>query len=379
MQLESIDFIQNLGKKNEWRIENFNLGKINLIVGLNASGKTKTLGLINSLGNLLSENKEIHYNSAYFKVLFKEKNKRIDYKLHYEDFKVKTEELSIDGKVLLKRSSEKNKKDEIFFKKENKSFEFQVPEKRVAVVARRDSIQHDFLEYLYKWGENVRLYNFGGDLGRNSLYAGNPFVDKIEPNDLKQTLQVLPIYYSGNKNYSKVFNKLIINDMEKIGYKIEEIGFKRPSDVLININQQLITLYVKERDLDCKTEQLSTSQGMFRVLSLLIQLNYSKLTEIPCCLLVDDIGEGLDFERSKSLIKLLIDKIKTTNSQLIMSTNDRFVMNNIPLEYWSIIIRKGNKSKFINYRNSKKIFDDFDLKGLSNFDLFSSKYYLKKH
>jgi hypothetical protein len=93
--------------------------------------------------------------------------------------------------------------------------------------------------------------------------------------------------------------------------------------------------------------------------------------------LIDDIGEGLDYNRSTALVKLLVDKAKETPFQLIMATNDRFVMNNVPLEYWSVIQRIGNISRIYDYRNSPDLFKEFELTGMNNFDFFSSKYYLK--
>jgi ABC-type lipoprotein export system ATPase subunit len=56
------------------------------------------------------------------------------------------------------------------------------------------------------------------------------------------------------------------------------------------------------------------------------------MTNKLTCVLIDDIGEGLDYERSSNLIKLLLKKMKKESIQLIMSTNDRFVMNNIPYD-----------------------------------------------
>jgi len=58
--------------------------------------------------------------------------------------------------------------------------------------------------------------------------------------------------------------------------------------------------------------------------------------------LIDDIGEGLDYERSKKLIDLIIQKAKKYAVQLIMTTNDRFVINKTPLEYWLVIKREKN-------------------------------------
>jgi len=57
-----------------------------------------------------------------------------------------------------------------------------------------------------------------------------------------------------------------------------------------------------------------------------------------------------------------------------MSTNDRFVMNNVPLEYWHIIQRSGGHCKIYNYENSKGTFDNFAYTGLSNFDFFTTDF-----
>jgi AAA15 family ATPase/GTPase len=116
---------------------------------------------------------------------------------------------------------------------------------------------------------------------------------------------------------------------------------------------------------------------MFRALSLLIQLNYTLMIRLPVCVLIDDIGEGLDFYRARALINLLIKKVENTPVQLIMTTNDRFVMNGVPLKYWSIIERSGGKCKVYNYKNSRTSFDEFDFTGLSNFDFFTSKSFLQ--
>ena len=58
-----------------------------------------------------------------------------------------------------------------------------------------------------------------------------------------------------------------------------------------------------------------------------------------------------------------------------MSTNDRFVMNNVPLKYWAVTKRLSNKTKIYNYENAQKKFDDFELSGLSNFDFFASEFW----
>ena len=125
------------------------------------------------------------------------------------------------------------------------------------------------------------------------------------------------------------------------------------------------------------TDQTDMSMGMFRALSIIIHFNYYELEKIPGCVLIDDIGEGLDYERSTELIKLLIAKVESSvsNIQLFMSTNDRFVMNSVDLKYWQIIDRVGGKVNYYNIKNSSQVFDDFKFTGLNNFDFFATDFF----
>ena len=161
--------------------------------------------------------------------------------------------------------------------------------------------------------------------------------------------------------------------MAEIGYPIENLGTDVPTSIRVQGPQPRV-LYVKEPGLGDHTDQVDMSQGMFRAFSIIIQLNYSAMTRKPGCILIDDIGEGLDFERSCSLIKLLMSKAQRAQVQLIMSTNDRFVMNTVPLEAWTVLRRTGPKIKIYNYTNSKERFDQFKFTGMNNFDFFASNF-----
>jgi len=57
-----------------------------------------------------------------------------------------------------------------------------------------------------------------------------------------------------------------------------------------------------------------------------------------------------------------------------MATNDRFVMNTVPLEYWSVLERRGAVVKVHNRENAKQKFEDFRFTGLNNFDFFASDF-----
>jgi ABC-type lipoprotein export system ATPase subunit len=380
MFLNSIEYAQYEGTSRLWKLEDCSFSNINLIVGKNASGKSRTLNIISGLANMLSGARKLQFISGNYKVEFSnERAERVEYYLHYENRSIIKEKLLIDSLPKLERGIDGI--GSIYYNKQKETLDFQTPPKELATVARRDSIQHPFLEDLYNWGRDVRYYRFGTPLGKEQLTVLVKNKDKAEQQalDLKNTSNVTAIYIEGERQYSHQFTGAILKDMNAIGFSLEDIGTHVPENIILKetLPSEPVGLFVKEIDLECETDQLEMSQGMFRALSLIIQIHYSLFTGNPSCILIDDIGEGLDFERSSALVKLLVERAKNSAIQLIMATNDRFIMNSVPLEYWLVIQRLGNICKIYSQNNSPQLFDDFKLTGLNNFDFFSSGYYLK--
>lgn len=376
MILEAIKFCRFKGQNNEWAIEGKPLQKeygqpvtfenINLIVGKNASGKTRTIDVIRVIADLISGDTEIanviDYSDAIFELWFKNNSEKIYYLLEFKDSIIIQEYLEINGTYKLDR-----KKGDLYYQEIGRYLSLEM-ESDVLVISKINTKQQPFFEPLYNWAKSLNHYRFGTNLGRDSLYFGYEF-DSIKKRgiDLKTNDKILLTFIKGKEDDN--FEKMVIDDMLKIGYHISEISYSKFGQT------PMFGLSIKENDIAEAVHQVDISQGMFRVLSLLIQLNYSLLSNKPSCILIDDIGEGLDFERAQSLIKLVMEKVENSTVQVIMTTNDRFVMNNIPLKYWSVIHRISKKSLFYNYRNSKEIFDEFNFTGLSNFDFLAYEYY----
>lgn len=382
MFLKNIKFCRFKGQQYEWSIEGKPLNgvgeqpvsfqKINLVVGKNATGKSKTINTVRYLSDLLSGDvkvSQLPYRTSTYDLLFENNEDIIEYYLEFEEGKVKQEVLKINSKSKLIRN---NQTGTMFYEKANEDLEFEMEDDKLAV-SRVDKIQQPFFEPLQNWGKTLNHYRFGGSLGKNYLLRDINAIKEDKEVDLKDSDDVAEIFIKGEKNFGKEFTSKIIDDMGKISYHISIVNV----DALKFIPISAFGVSVKENDIDAVTDQTEMSQGMFRALSLLVQLNFSLLSKTPSCILIDDIGEGLDYERSKSLIDLIIEKVKGSSVQVIMTTNDRFVMNNIPLEYWSVIHRVPKKSLFYNYQNSKDIFDDFKYTGLSNFDFLSTEFYFE--
>jgi hypothetical protein len=378
MRLISTKYFEFENTPKAWHLDEFIAGPINLLVGKNAAGKTRTISLIFALANLVCGDIRFTFINGSYEMHFINNEDLIDYYLRYEDGHIKVEKFILNGKVLLDRQQDGI--GSIYAEEVGTEIKFQVPDNQLACVLKRDDIQHPFFKPLYEWGKSTLLYNFGTPLGKDAIVPSSMSENLEQMLNLKDTNNVVMIYKKGVTKFGPDYTASIISSMHDIGYEIESIGTAvNPNlryigpPIPINVSNP-VCLFVKEKDLGERIYQTDVSQGMFRCLSLFIQVYYAQMSSTPHLLIIDDIGEGLDFERSTALITILIGIAKKSDIQLIMSSNDRFVMNSVPLMYWSIIQRTGGHCKVYSKHNSKKFFDEFEFTGLSNFDFLSTDF-----
>lgn len=364
MRLKKLDYQELVGTPQEWTLQGLQLSQKTLVVGRNASGKSRTLSVIANLARGLAGLQKAAVHGTY-DCTFEDAGKIYQYAISTKNSLVVSERLTVDGEVMLQRTA--GGVGLIFAEKVAKGsrIEFQTPDTDIAAVSRRDTIQHSFLEPLFQWASTVRYYQFGSSLGKDAFAiftSAGMKVDETDPN------AVVGIFRDALKKFGDTFKQAVKADMNKIGYSIDDVGIAQPITITLEGLPGIpMALFVKEKDLPGITDQIGMSQGMFRVLSLLIHVNYFQLKNSATCVLIDDIGEGLDFNRSCRLINLLRKKSDNSNIQLVLSTNDKFVMNEVPLTEWSVLQRAGNNVNVRNYENSKNVFDDFKFTGLSNF------------
>ncbi len=365
LKLISVKYSEQVAKPNEWTLDGLTLGPINLLVGTNATGKTRTLNIIGNFAKMFVPQPKYRPGNADYDLLFEKNGEKLRYILVMENGKVKQEEFHIGNNRLLYRGP--GGEGEIFAEEENKTIRFKPPEDELAAVIRRDSLQHPFLEQLHDWALAVRHYTFGTSLGKDHLAV---FLKDAPDADERDANQVIGIFRKAERDFGPIFIDAVKQDMTKMGYNIEEVLLSSMHSVKFvrgGITEELQGICVKEKNIEGIIDQNEISQGMFRALSIIIQVNYSQLAHSANCILIDDIGEGLDFDRSTRLIDLLREKANKSLFQLIMTTNDRFVMNSIPLEEWSVLQRQGCHVQVRNYENSRELFEEFKFTGLGNF------------
>lgn len=366
-----------------WEVKSFALEQVNLMVGRNSSGKSRVINTIGSLANFLSRSSINTWNSGHWQIVFNANGSDVELTLCIERGSVSFEEVKVDGMVKLSRNQDGTGK--IWFSRIEQHVEIMVSPDTVAMVARRDGLQHPFLEEIYDWASALRMYQFSTDLGRQTVSLHNDAAANPESAEALSTMQalkdqnaVVEQYKLGWQAFGEEFDKAILRDMAKIGYDLSDIQARFVENTAFIGGSYPIMLEVQENDLASPTKQFEMSTGMFRALAMIIHMNIAIMRLAKSTILIDDIGEGLDFERSKSLVNLLVAQCADTQIQLIMTSNDRFVMNEVPLNHWQILERTGHVVQVANKKNSPDQFEQFALAGLSNFDFFSMKAYRGK-
>lgn len=366
MKLKSISYVEWQGSPQEWRLEKLSFGPRMLIVGKNAAGKSRSVRVTAGLARSIVGAQPPGLSGDYM-ATFDHEGKEYVYELRCKDTEVVLEKISVDQKILLMRGI--GGIGTIFAEKigNGQDIDFQVPPNILAAVARRDAIQHSFIEPLFDWANSLRFYQFGGII-QNALAILVPLGQQVDDKDENA---VLGVFREGQKLYGVPFIDSIKADLFSIGYDIETIELAAPVSIRFAPGgPQPVSLSLKERGLQGITDQIGMSTGMFRVLALLIHVNFAQFKGSASSVFIDDIGEGLDFDRSLKLIELLRVKAEKYNFQLVMTTNDKFVMNHVPLEEWTVLHRSASVVHVRNQENSQAAFDEFKFTGLSNFSFF---------
>jgi AAA15 family ATPase/GTPase len=365
MLLKKIEYFEFRNNEKYWALKPFELGKINLFTAKNATGKTRTLKAIDTLSCLILD--KGFKNQANYNVELIDGSDVYSYGLEING-NIAFEQLVINSTVMITRDA--TGKGKIFAAQEGKKIEFQSPGDKL-VISRQDMIQHPYLEKIHDWADNVRYYSFGSSMNQEygkAIDDKNAILDGNSDNSVE-------VFVVGQLEFEDKFKENVLSLMKSIGYELTDIVAQRWQYLSNNIRSEDYTLSVSEKDRSTFVIQKDMSQGMFRALSIIIHLSYHVMMKTPVTILIDDIGEGIDFDRSSRLIKLLIENAeKNDNIQLIMSTNDHFVMNNVPLEYWQVIQRNGGECRVFNYHNSKEKFDEFEYTGLNNFDFLRTDF-----
>ena len=215
MILESINY-QRKFKNDQWQMMSAKnegipvvLSNINLVVGKNASGKSNTISVVDTLADLIAglhTPMDLVYDTASFDVKFRNIDDTYKYVVEFKNGTIIKEELYKNGEELINR-----KKGKIYYQSLNNYVDFKTDDD-VLAVTRRDSIQHPYLNPLNEWGKQLRCYRFGTPMGKNVWVRD---LSQIKDVDAKDTDRVVALFIQGRKK-SNTFSKKFEKPIDKI-------------------------------------------------------------------------------------------------------------------------------------------------------------------
>ncbi len=333
------------------------LANENLIVGRNASGKSRLVNILSSFASLVSGRALPTLGEREIEFLDDE-GRRLHYRYvgSWNPNFVNEESLTRNGEPLLTRNATKAS---LLSEVTGKFIDIAPPPEQTVISVRRDKKEFPYFESLVEWAKGVYSYKFGNVHPYDSFESNRTFFSRGYNDVFNEALGSL----AGSPNSIKE----IIEEFNSLGYDIINIHVSKEGDENI--------LNIKEHSFEHNLRQHQMSQGMFRSLALLIYYSFLIETKKATLVIIDDMGEGLDFERSSSLGKIIFQKFKNKKVQLVATTNDFFLMNCVDIENWNIVIKEeSGRIKSLNYNNAKEKFDKFHFTGMNNFYLFSSDF-----
>lgn len=366
MRLKSLKYKENVDREdaNPWELQEIHLGEHNLIVAKNATGKTRILTVLHNLARLI-QNPQIVVNGVPQKITAEgewiafftdESDCVFEFSVAFKKGQVVREEIVVNGEIKLKR---KLSSAEIFSNTTLKWQKISPPNDQLVLHVRRDKHEFPFLENLISWAQGVRGLSFGNT---------SPYMIEIpgKPSQLT-SLNAVP---SALEQLSSSQLQNVLKQLRNVGYGLETASTGSAE----GLPPTAKIIFIKEEGIIHPLKQFEISHGMFRAFSLLTIVEFLRTSSDVGCILIDDFGEGLDFERVKKLSELIFCKKFESNIQIVATSNDAFLMNAVPLDDLTICYRSNHIVSGLNYSNAKEKFDAWRQLGLNNFDLFSSDY-----
>lgn len=333
----------------DWKIKGLKPLKFtNLLVGRNSSGKTRTLRAIQIVASFL-QMKEYLFAAKTFnaKMTFSDPEKtswHMKYEFAVSDGKIDSEVLVSGSRTLIDRRGPIAKYSDTVINP---------PAEKLVVQVRRDVSLFPEIEQLMSWAESV-FSVFCGEINLVSSIFANKLFTPVSFVSLVEAL-------------TKKEKALVYKRCRNLGYKVTNIDTVKP-------NPSTAFVSIKETGVKSSLVDFNLSTGMMRTLYILCFIEYLKNHCKAGLLLIDDIGEGLDYHRSVSLGKLLFEDCEKYGIQLVASSNDSFLMDVVDIDRWQILERNKGIVTTVNQAKYPDVFKEFKMTGLSNFDFFSSDF-----
>lgn len=337
----------------KWDLDSVPLDNLNLIVGKNAVGKSKTLKSLIQVAKFVKGDTSsvVPYFGFRCKLVFELDGEGEDMEFSFsigENRVVESEYLKKGDVIVVKR-----KNSEAWIKGDT----LNPPTNKLCVQSQRDTTKYPEFELIMIWAEQIKGFSF------SDLSSSN--ADDI-PSMFNEGIDIAELYNHIDDDKQKIVEE----KMRELSYDIDKIDF-------INISDKYKIVTLNEKGVSMPLFSHTMSNGMLRVFCIFSYLTYLSSEVGAKTLFIDDLGEGLDYSRSKKLSKIIFDYCEEKGIQLIATTNDSFLMNAVDLKYWIILLRDNEHVSAISEKTHPEMFTKFKRMGLNNFDMFSTDFVAK--
>lgn len=340
MKIQQITYYD---RELEWRFEPIQFSDLTLLVGVSGVGKTQILQSILSLQRIAKGRSlnGVEWDITFFesgseyqwkgKFETKEVTKLIIYDESEKDsFKILDESLSKNGITMIER-----KGNEIKFKGQTlpKLSPF---ESAINILSEEDDIapaRDGFNKIIYSDNSN------SVDTVHRIIYASISkkyyTLQKIQASNLPIQIKLALVYNHVPEIFQKI--KDIFRD---IFVQVEDIKLEPDEDDNIPmVIADYPFVYIKEKGVNNWISQAQISSGMFRTLMHISELYLSAEGTV---ILIDEFENSLGVNCIDVLTELLLEN---RNLQFIITSHHPYIINNIAMDRWKIVTRRGGVVK----------------------------------
>ncbi|MEC4882653.1 MAG: AAA family ATPase [Scytonema sp. PMC 1070.18] len=349
----------------EWRFEPIEFANFTLLVGASGVGKTQILESINKLQKIANGES---LNGVEWDTIFSVDNSIYQWQGEFEAKKVSS--------LIKDDESEKNSHFRILREKLSKEGKLIIERRNSEIIFKGDK-----LPKLSPFQSIVDIFSEEEDItpvknGFKKIIYSNPLrensIDVImypkiysslssKPSSLEEIREMnLPIQLKLALTYKYVpwvFNKIKENFIN-IFFQVEDIKMDpdENDDHLFIMLAEYPFIQIKEKGVNHWIKQRQISSGMLKTL-----LHISEIYLYPeeSIILIDEFENSLGVNCIDVVIDLLLEN---RNTQFIITSHHPYIINNIAMEYWKIVTRKGG---VVTARDAK----DFNL-GRSRHEAF---------
>ena len=333
-------------KTDQWHLKAIKLNQQTLVVGENATGKTKMQAALFRVIDTILMKPVAPTLEKVFVAAFSfltSSGKNLYYTISVVDGKIASESLFYDEKDKL---AERENGKCSFYGEQN----IVLPEKMSVLQAKTDLNKYPEAASVIEWANTSRRISFSS----------------LHPTMVEKTLTIEDMYKS-----------LEVSEISKIVDFLNELDYHFQKFKLYDLGENMQFAYLKEQGVSKEIFAMDMSNGLYRVLYILLYMFYVSKQNVKF-ITIDDLGEGLDYNRSTKLGKIMFDFCKEHDIQLIASSNDNFLMDTVELNDWLILCREGSEVSGISNFTHPNLFARFKRTGLRNFDIFRTDF-IERH